>query len=203
MVYFGNMLRKGAGVRLKLFKYIVLAMLFSFVFCNIGLANDNAKFGIGSSKELVDVTKLYIVDGKDKYAGYKALKGYPGEDRFQVYFQRNTNGSITSLHTTYEDLRGINLDEVIEWEMDGKPMRHFRKDIYQLFSDSIKLYSNRPTYTGTFSQDWHRRTFGRVYEEWLDGMAFSQDAQTLLKHYFEYKYPTPPNNRYDLRDMDL
>lgn len=163
------------------------------------IAKDTTTFQIGASVELVDVTKLYAVAGEGKYADCKALKGYPGEDRFQVYFKGDTYAE----YTTYEDLRGIDLNEVIEWEMDGKPMRHFRKDIYRLFSDSIKLYSNRPSYTGTFSQDWHRRTFGRVYEEWLDGMAFSEDAQTLLRRYFEYKFPNQFINRFEFADVKI
>lgn len=183
-------------------KYLKSCLLTMVVFSlSLGLcfANDTTKFQIGASKELVDVTKLYVEEGKGDYAHCKALKGYPGEDKFQVYFQ----GDTYAKYITYEDLRGIDVNEIIEWELDGKKVRHFRKDIYRLFSDSIRLYSNRPDYKGQFSQDWHRKTFGHVYEEWIDGMSFSQDAQTLLKRYFEYKFPSPPSNRYDLRDMEI
>jgi hypothetical protein len=185
---------------MKRINAIVTVFFIFFLVTNICLAeDDNTKFSIGASPKLVDVTKLYVVNGNGKYSNYKALKGYPGENKFQVYFQ----GDTSAIHITYKDLRGINLNEIIEWKLDGKKVRNFKKDIYKMFYDSMKLYSHRPGYNGQFSQEWNRKTFGRIYEEWLEGMGFSQDAGTLLDHYFQYKYPDPPNHRYDLRDIKI
>lgn len=178
--------------RLLLCLFAILAI---FLSPNLTFASNSTTFQIGASQELVDVTKLYVEEGEGKYAGYKALKGYPGEERFQVYFQDG--------HITYEDLRGIDPNEIIEWEMDGKTMRHYRKDIYRMFSDTSKLYSRRPEYTGQFSQEWNSKTFGKVYDEWFDGMIFLQDAETLLKRYFEYKNPPAANSRYDLSNIKI
>jgi hypothetical protein len=179
--------------------FIVAFFIFFLAFNMCFAADDNTKFTIGASRELVDVTKLYVVNGEGEYSQYKALKGYPGENKFQVYFQGDTFAS----NITYKDLRGINLDEIIEWELDGKKVRHLRKDIYTMFYHSIKLYSRKLDYTGQFSQEWNRKTFGRIYEEWMEGMGFSQDAHTLLSHYFDYKYPVKSFDRFEAADIKV
>lgn len=184
---------------MRYFKVLLLMMCFFSLSLNLAFANGETKFSIGASNEMVDVTKLYVVNGVGAYEHCKALKGYPGEERFQVYFQGDTYPN----YITYEDLRGINLDEVIEWELDGKTVRHLRRDIYRMFSDSSQLHSRRPGYTGQFSQEWNSKTFGHVYDEWFEGMAFSQDAQTLINHYFEYKNPNTLNVRDRFPDIKI
>lgn len=184
---------------MKYSKIIIVSLFILILSLSTCFANDTNKFEIGSNKELVDVSKLYIIEGEGKYAHCKALKGYPGEDKFQVYFQGETYAN----YITYEDLRGIDLNEIIAWEYEGKTVKSSRKYLYNMFSDTIRLTVHNRDYAGKFSQEWYHEKFGQVYEDWVDGMSFSQDAQTLLKRYFEYKYPSPPNNRYSLRDMKI
>lgn len=35
-----------------------------------------------STNEMASSNDLYVVDGMNRYAGYKMLKGYPNEDKF-------------------------------------------------------------------------------------------------------------------------
>lgn len=125
--------------------------------------------------------QLYAVPGSGKYADYMMLKGYEGEDKFQIYFQGDSN----SFMTTVEDLRNINLNEVITWQYNGVYYKSTRKELYSFFSDSSKLRSLLGTSSGeVFSSNWFKSTFGQVYLDWLEGMQFSAEASNLVTEYF-------------------
>ena len=129
-----------------------------------------------------DKGQLYTVPGKDTYAEYTMLKGYEDENKYQIYFQ----GSAESFMTTVEDLRGINLDEIITWEYDGNQFIHYRKDVYSFFSDAVRLKSLLNIPKGEkLSDEWLINIFGNVYIEWAVGIGYSLEAPNLVTEYFK------------------
>lgn len=120
---------------------------------------------------------LYATDATGKYAGYKMLHGYPEQDQFQIYFKVTTNGSIEQYHITYEDLRGINLNERITWKYNGKTYTHTRSQLYEFFSDTTWFRNNLNGIGDyTLTHEWFVDTFGDVYLEWAEGMYFDADG---------------------------
>lgn len=129
-----------------------------------------------------DKNQLYVVPGEGSYDGYTMLKGYKDEDKFQVYFQ----GDANSVMTTIEDLRGINLDEIITWEYSGNYYRNSIKELYGLFSDSLKIKNKLDISEGEeLSDKWFIDKFGKVYLDWATGMLYSSDASNLVTKYFK------------------
>jgi len=129
-----------------------------------------------------DKSQLYIVPGEGSYEGYMMLKGYDDENKFQVYFQ----GNADSLMTTIEDLRGINLDEIVTWKYNGNQYKGSIKELYELFSDSLRIKNILGISPGEeLSDSWFIDIFGNVYLDWVDGIRYSNDAYNLVMEYFK------------------
>jgi len=110
------------------------------------------------------------------------LKGYEDEDKFRIYFQGNAN----SFMTTVEDLRGINLDERITWEYKGITLTNTIRELYNLFSDSLRIKSLLNIEQGEeLSDQWFIGVFGKVYLDWVDFVAISSKAPDLVTEYFK------------------
>lgn len=125
---------------------------------------------------------LYIVPGEGFYEEYTLLKGYEDEDKYQVYFQ----GDAESFMTTINDLRGINLDEIITWEYNGKHYKGSIRELYGLFSDSLKIKSIFGISPGEeLSDKWFIDIFGDVYLDWVTRMGYSIEAPNLVREYFK------------------
>lgn len=177
---------------------IFITLIFCLCFMTSVLAN-RSQIHLESTNDPVYVDQLYVTDGEGSYTGYKKLNGYPLQDKFQVYFQ----GNSSSFHSTFEDLRGIDRNEVISWVDDGKNVQCTRAYLYNMFSETIPRTSHRADYVGKFSQDWAAKTFGQVYSDWLLGQAFSDDASNLVNKYFESQDSIKPNDRFSLANAKI
>ncbi|MCC8435483.1 hypothetical protein HP567_013100 [Brevibacillus sp. M2.1A] len=126
-------------------------------------------------------TKLFAVAGTGKYVGYNELKGYPEETKYKIYFK----GDPTSFSTAIEDLRQINLNEVVIWKYQGKTYQTVRKDLYVFFSDTTWFRNNLKGITDyTLTHEWFVNTFGKTYLDWADGIGYSSNAPRLVEKYF-------------------
>lgn len=152
-----------------------------------------------STDKMASLDRLYVADGADKYTGYKMLKGYPGENKFQIYFQ----GNVDSYMATYEDLRYINLDEVISWAYKDNSYKNTRKDLYEFFSDTSWFRSNLGIDSSVLSHDWFMKTFGEVYGDWMQGIAYSNDASRLVGEYLGRLSGVKKVNRYETANMEV
>lgn len=148
--------------------------------------NDNATKGTTNN-----ASGLYTVEGKGKYTGYKMLKGYPDEDKYQIYFQGNAN----SYFTTIEDTRKINLSENITWNYNGKTFKTKRSDLYSYFSDITWFKSNLKN--DNITDDWLMTTFGNTYLEWAESLDFSNEAARWVQKYFDQTSPNKSNATLD------
>jgi len=141
---------------------------------------------------------LYVTEGTGKYAGYKMLHGYPGQDKYQIYFQDYSVGNLTRYHVTYEDLRGINLNERITWKYNGKTYTHTRSELYSFFANTIWFSNNLSGITQyTLTQDWFLDVFGDVYLDWAEGIGYATDATTWVDMYFRQIAQVNPNKPYE------
>jgi len=139
----------------------------------IGAPVDDSKLPADNALE----TCLYATDASGKYAGYQMLHGYPEQDRFQIYFKVTSNGSYEQYHITYEDLRGINLNERITWKYGGKAYTHTRSQLFGFFADT-RWFRNNLNGIGdyTLTEEWFLDTFGDVYLDWAEGYYFNADG---------------------------
>lgn len=124
---------------------------------------------------------LSVTDGTGQYSGYQMLHGYEGEEDYQIYFKGNAN----SYFTTIEDLRGINLKEVIRWSHAGKTYKNTRSELYSFFADTSWFRNNLNGVTSyTLTSDWFMDVFGDVYLDWAAGIGYSSDASRWVEKYF-------------------
>jgi hypothetical protein len=146
----------------------------------IGAPVDDSKLPAGNADE----DCLYVTDAKGKYAGYYMLHGYPEQDKFQIYFKVTSNGSYEQYHITYEDLRGLNLNERITWKYDGNTYTHTRSQLNGFFADT-RWFRNNLSGVGdyTLTHEWFVDTFGDVYLDWAEGYYF--DAEAYVTRYMD------------------
>jgi hypothetical protein len=139
-----------------------------------------------NSKPVTDPKALSTIDGKGKYAGYKQLQGYTDSDQYSIYFK----GNAKSYSVKTEDLRGINLSEIITWKHDGKTYKTSKKDLHAFFVDTAK-FKNFLGYTDyTFTDAWYSDTFGDVYTEWAKGFGYENEAARWVQKYFDQTNPS-------------
>jgi len=137
-----------------------------------------------------DGYELYVTDGTGKYAGYKMLHGYPGQDKYQIYFQ----GDERSYHTTIEDLRGINLNERITWRYGGRTYTNTRSELYSFFADTTWFRNNLKDITDyTLTEEWFLDVFGDVFLDWAEGIGYSTEAASWVEKYFRQTAERDPN----------
>lgn len=127
--------------------------------------------------EEITSNNLYAVNGKGEYSDYLELKGYPNENSYRIFFK----GESDSYMVAIEDLREINLNEIITWEYDGETYTHTREELYVFFSDTT-WFNNISDYTLT--HEWFVDTFGDVYLEWAVGIDYSNEAVMWVEEYF-------------------
>jgi len=156
--------------------------------------NDAAKrveivTGIAVVKNDASETKvehaLTAVDAQEKYAGYKMLKGYTDSDKYQIYFK----GNASSFSVTTEDLRNINLNEMVTWSYKDKEYKTSKKDLHAFFADTSKFKNYLGALDYTFTAKWYDDTFGEVYYEWLSWFGYQNDASRWVEKYFEQFEP--------------
>lgn len=171
------------------FNKIAIPMVASILLCTSNVfaagenlsANGKVDISLQSTSQLASSSNLYTVDGTGQYRGYKMLKGYPNENKFQVYY----SGDINSYSISFLDLRGINLNEVVTWTYNGVTHRNTKGELYNLFSDGTWIKSQLGVSGGTLSEEWFQKVFGNTYEEWVEGMTYFCDAESLVEEYFE------------------
>ncbi len=171
------------------FNKIAIPMVASILLCtsNVFAAGENlsgngkADISLVSTSQLASSSDLYTVDGTGQFSGYKILKGYPNENKFRVYFY----GDINSYCVSSQDLRGINLNEVVTWTYNGVTHRNTKGELYNIFSDATWIKSQLGVSGGTLSEEWFEKVFGNTYVEWFEGMAYSCEAERLVEKYFE------------------
>lgn len=132
---------------------------------------------------MINQTKIYakdlvVTDGADEYAGYLKMSGYPGDDKFQIYFQDNSHDNITSYHMTYVDLRGIDLNENFYFTYEGTPRKMTRGQVNTVFL----------LFPRTDFECFLKQTFPGAYNDWFEAQAFSSNAERLVRCYIEYKH---------------
>lgn len=129
-----------------------------------------------STKEIAYLDRIYVTDGESSYKDYKKLNGYPLQNKFQIYFQDSSHGNVTSYHVTYDDLRGIDFNEVWDFTLpNGAPFRITRGQVNRIFAD----------YEHTDVGRYLKSIFPGAYEDWFQSMVFSQDANRLVDRYLE------------------
>ena len=142
---------------------------------------------------MIDKTKVFakdliITDGVDDgHSGYFKMNGYPGEDRFQIYFQDNSHDNITSMHVIYDDLRGLDLNEYFYFTYEGIEYRMPRGKVNNAFLN----------YAGSDFELFLRATFPGAYNDWIESNAFSNEAERLVKSYIDYKHKLKPVKSWD------
>ncbi|MCM3762061.1 copper amine oxidase N-terminal domain-containing protein [Alkalihalobacillus oceani] len=131
--------------------------------------------------------RLYTVNGTGTYAGYLELKGFPDEDKYRIYLKGDANSYTVSI----EDVRGINLNEMITWQYAGQTYRTQRRDLHRYFSD--KTWYNLGNYD--YIHESLENTFGHVYVQWVEGLDFTtNEGPSLVNEYFKQTMPEPPSN---------
>lgn len=141
-------------------------------------------------EETASSSALQVVDGEGDYAGYKRLTGYSDEDKYAIYFKGDQN----SYRTTIEDLRGIDLNERVSWTYDGVSYSHTRRQLYGLFLDTTWFQSNLGMSNDLLSVSWFEQTFGSVYDDWFEGMSYSNEAARWVQRYFDQSAPKTRSN---------
>lgn len=134
-----------------------------------------------STNEVAKVSDLYIVDGIGEYADYKIIKGYPNENEFRVYYKGDGN----SYSFIIEDLRKINLDEIITWKYGNILFKSTKRDLYRFFSNTSEFSSSLGISSKVLSHEWFIETFKDTYSEWSKKIAYYNDAQRLIEEYFK------------------
>ena len=172
--------------------YIPLAKIGDLLGVDYRWNAEKKRVEIGETPDDVDVPdsqtavesgdSLYVTDGQGAYAGFKMLHGYEGEDQYQIYFK----GDANRYQTAIEDLRGINLKEIITWEYDGVTRKNTRSELYSFFADTAWFRNNLKGVTQyTLTNEWFMDVFGDVYMDWATGIGFSSDAARWVEKYFE------------------
>jgi hypothetical protein len=156
----------------------------------VEIATGSNQGGTTSPKPGNETAKLSVTEGKGNYAGYKQLKGYPDSSKYAIYFKGNAN----SFHVTTEDLRGINLNEMVTWTHNGKTYKTSKKDLHAFFVDSVGLIKYLGYTDYTFTEQWYLDTFGKVFTEWQEGYAHENEAVGWVEAYFEQTTPSAGSN---------
>lgn len=150
----------------------------SIVFAESKQKQADDQYSVIINQTKIFAKNLTIIDGTGQYEGYLKMNGYPGENKFQIYFQDNSHDNITSMHFTYEDLRGIDLDEYFYFTYEGTELKITRRKANIVFS----------SFAGTDFGLFLIKTFPGAYNDWFEAQAFSTDAERLVNCYIAYKH---------------
>lgn len=156
----------------------------------------NDYISMESTNTDANLEKLYSEDGQGKYFGYKRLRGYPNESEFHIYYK----GDYSSYTSTYEDMRALNLNEIITWRYKDTIYLNTRKELYSFFSDTSWFRSNLGISKETLSHDWFMETFKDVFRDWIKGVSYSNDASRLVSKYLEKESNFEYEDRYKILD---
>ena len=132
---------------------------------------------------MVDRTKVYaknliISDAEGDYAGYKRMMGFPGDDKFAIYFCDDPPAGSNMARLSVVDNRGIDLNEVFYYTYtNGLPGAITRGDAETVFD---KL-------SDTDYELFLRATFPGAYNDWFEKEAFYSTASELLKCYDRFR----------------
>lgn len=148
------------------------------------------------------LTAVEVTEGE--YAGYQMLKGYQGEELFRVYFKVEYKGSIISYVVTHENLKEVDMDEVITFEYRGEKRQSTRRQLYQMFNEASKLHTFKTALDDReFSQTWFSETFGEVYQDWFNDQLYSQEASRLVNKYLSQNQPEPLVDRFTTSEITI
>lgn len=125
-------------------------------------------------------SKLYTVNATGQYAGYKILKGHSREKEFEVYFK----GEPDSYSYFARELKKVNLNEAITWKFGNHTFKNTRLELYNFFADTGELSTLIGDSNMVFSQDWLKKTFGKVYSDWINRSSYLDEAEKLVREYF-------------------
>ncbi len=114
----------------------------------------------------VDIATLRETPATGIYDGYVRLRGYTGDNIFQIYF------------IDEEDIKAVytpDTSKVVTWH-DGKQTRQNTVSECHAFFISGQL---RGIAQGNYSS-WLEKTFGSVYTDWIFGQRLLEDSAKLL-----------------------
>ena len=164
---------------------LVLILLSSFI---------TSVFCQGTTLTAIDITE-------GEYAGYQMLKGYENEDLYRVYFKDHSKDNITSYQVIHENLKKVDMNEVITFEYRGERRQSTSKQLYQMFNEASKLHTFKTALDDReFSQTWFSETFGEVYQDWFDDGLYSEEAGRLVEQYFRQD-ELPQHDRFILSEI--
>lgn len=168
----------------------MILILLLLCFSSVGSAEEykGEVVDIRSVNKTVLSGELYITDADGKYEGYKKLNGYPGQDKFQVYFKQ---GEV------FADILNIDMDERIEWEYKGATWNNSRREIYGLFAD-LRHSGSRAVH-----DTWEYKTFGQVYLDWLQRITITDDALRLVTAQALFARGEKPYDRFSTAKIKL
>ena len=168
----------------------LLLIVFLLCFSAVGFAEEY-------KGELVDVRsmnatvlsgELYVTDADGKHEGYKKLNGYPGQEKFQVYFKQ---GEV------FADILYIDMNERINWEYKGAMHNNSREEIYGLF---YEVHRKRSV---AVKDTWEYKTFGQVYLDWLERIRITDDAMRLVSAQAMFARGERPYDRFAMAKIKL
>lgn len=148
------------------------------------------------------LTAVEVTEGE--YAGYQMLKGYENEDLYRVYFKDHSKDNITSYQVIHENLKKVDMNEVITFEYRGERRQSTRKQLYQMFNEASKLHTFKTALDDReFSQTWFSETFGEVYQDWFNDQLYSQEASRLVNKYLSQNQPEPLVDRFTTSEITI
>lgn len=125
-----------------------------------------------ASAETAPASGLYAVPADGDMAGWQVLMGHPYESESKIYFQNETMGTMNYLRVQVEDVRDIDLNQIIEWtDSNGNVLRNKLSDLYRIFAE----------YSGSLTSDYLHQTFGDIYFDWI--RVRSIPAESLVNQY--------------------
>ncbi|TGE34709.1 cell wall-binding repeat-containing protein [Desulfosporosinus fructosivorans] len=142
--------------------------------------SDNSSI-INPVEDATGLSKLYTEDGIGEYLGFKKLMGYTDSDKFAVYFK----GTFSSYRVSVADLRGLNDNEIVTWNYNGRTVTNTRKECNNFFSDLSSFKSKFNLSDDLISSEGLHSTFGQVYLDWASFYGFSADAGRMVNKYLE------------------
>lgn len=140
-------------------------------------------YGDDVEAQTIDAYGLYSEPGTGQYSGYERLRGYFYDSIYPIYFQGKKDSFTCATGHNH------NLYDVCNWTFAGNVYQNSREECYEFFSDTTFFQS----YFGSlespfFSVSWFQKTFGDIYDDWLDYKAFgSMNTEKLVRRYLELR----------------
>lgn len=99
---------------------------------------------IGKEVPYNPIDDMYLIPGTGEYAGYRQLKGYPGEELCAIHVE----GTAESHHIVSESIEQ-DLATIYTWTYEGQTYRNTKSELYGFFSNTTYL-SSRTGYDDSF-----------------------------------------------------